>query len=371
MPSPIRLLSISGTPFERGLAHGQAFAYEIRLLTEERLRLSTMAEWTGRAASPEEVRALGEACLAHHEAFAPLLMEELRGIAAGAGVDEVDLLIMNGFTDFIDVVFTGPDDDPGGCTAFAIGPQATADGRGYLGQTWDMHASATPHVVLLDVKPDEGPRLLTFTLVGCVGMIGMNEHGVAVSINNLKANDGRPGVTWPFVIRQMLAQTTVDDALAVLLGARLAGAHNYLLMGADGRAFNVEAMATRAHVTPVEPAFIHTNHCLAPDLLALERPRTAFSTASTTNRLDQATRFLDDHPAITFDDLVALTRYHEEGILSVCAHPQPDYDIESSGACIMSPTTRELWAAWGNPCQNEYTRFVVAAEGEIRQIVNS
>jgi isopenicillin-N N-acyltransferase-like protein len=45
--------------------------------------------------------------------------------------------------------------------------------------------------------------------------------------------------------------------------------------------------------------------------------------------------------------------------LSVCAHVQPGYDVESSGACIMAPASRELWALWGNPCQNPYERFVV------------
>ncbi|MEZ4609969.1 MAG: hypothetical protein R2838_06930 [Caldilineaceae bacterium] len=44
---------------------------------------------------------------------------------------------------------------------------------------------------------------MTFTITGCVGMIGMNEHGVAVGINNLLGRDGRPGVHWPFVVRHV------------------------------------------------------------------------------------------------------------------------------------------------------------------------
>ena len=38
-------------------------------------------------------------------------------------------------------------------------------------------------------------------------MIGMNEQGVAVGINNLLDKGGRVGVHWVFVIRKMLAQT--------------------------------------------------------------------------------------------------------------------------------------------------------------------
>jgi isopenicillin-N N-acyltransferase like protein len=76
------------------------------------------------------------------------------------------------------------------CTAVII-PDGRAAGAGFLAQTWDMHASATPHVVMLDTVPDPGPAALVFSTVGCLGQIGMNEAGIAIGINNLTAADGR------------------------------------------------------------------------------------------------------------------------------------------------------------------------------------
>jgi isopenicillin-N N-acyltransferase-like protein len=297
--------------------------------------------------------------------------------ATGLGVNE--LVIMNGFTDFVDVVANDRHapgigvsleslrDDEGGCTAFIVDGSATADGRSLVGQTWDMHPSATPHVVLLDIQPDEGPALLTFTLTGCVGMIGMNEAGVAICINNLLGADGRPGVHWPYVVRRMLAERDVDGALRALTDAPLSGAHNYVLMGPDARGelcgYNVEATSTRTQVTAARGAFAHTNHCLVPDLQAVERPRKALSQESTCTRLEQAERFLGAQAGgITVETIMAMTRHHEPGAMSICAHARPTYDVESSGACIMAPQSRELWALWGLPCQNEYEHFVV---GEI------
>jgi isopenicillin-N N-acyltransferase-like protein len=223
--------------------------------------------------------------------------------------------------------------------------------------------------MLLDVRPNAGPALLTFTITGCVGMIGMNEHGVAVGINNLLGADGRPGVHWVYVVRKMLAQRTAEDALDVLRGAHLSGAHNYLLLGptADGsvRGYNVEQMATRAHVVPVTDVFAHANHCLIAEMVNVERPRKSVSHASTQARYAQATGYLAGRSGeITLQDLMDLTRLHE-GELSVCAHTQPGYDVESSGACIMAPQTRELWALWGNPCRNEYTAFTVGAPDSV------
>ncbi len=377
----LRVLQVSGDPYALGYAHGKAFASEIAALTEERLRLSCDPFWTGgQQAALDEVLALGRACLAYHQEFDADLLEEMHGMAEATGLGVNELVIMNGFTDFVDVVANpavlhhqrsaavppGEDFDGGGCTAFVIAPQAAQDGQGYLGQTWDMHATATPYVLLLDVRPQHSPALLTFTLTGCVGMIGMNEYGVAVGINNLLGADGRPGVHWVYVVRKMLAQRTVDAALAVLRGAHLSGAHNYLLLGPDAagelHGCNVEQTATRTHVTPVETVYAHTNHCLLAEMTNLERPRKGVSQASTQTRYAQAAGFLSEHSgAIRLDDLMALTRLHTEDELSVCAHVQPGYEVESSGACIMNPQTRRLWALWGNPCRNSYGEYTVGA----------
>jgi isopenicillin-N N-acyltransferase-like protein len=374
----LRTLTAAGAPAELGFAHGRAFRDEITLITEERMRLATDPFWTGgRAASLDEVIALGSACLRAHEAWCPELVDELRGMAEATGLGLNELTIMNGFTDFVDLVAADPNaparfapddprsrDDDGGCTAFVVAAPATRDGRALIGQTWDMHSSATPHVLLADFAPEHLPRLLTFTLTGCVGMIGMNDAGVAVGINNILGADGRVGVHWPFVVRKMLAQRSVDRALGVLLEAPLSGAHNYILMGPDEEGeqvgYNIEATATRSYVTPVNSTFAHSNHCLVEPLQKRERPRKALSLTSTCNRLEQAERYLADHEGrIDVETLMAMTRLHEEDQMSICAHAHPTYDVESSGACLMRPESRELWALWGLPCQNEYERFVV------------
>jgi isopenicillin-N N-acyltransferase-like protein len=360
----IRLLEISGNHFDMGRQHGLAYPAEIRLLAEERVELSSSKAWTGHELSRQEVLALGEACVPYHQAYAPELMEELRGIGEVTGLGLAELVILNGFTDFIDTIYNlealvvpahpGADN----CTAFIVGPGATADGQGFYGQTWDMHATATPYVILLHGKPAGGLRFLTLTIIGCVGMIGMNEAGIAVGINNLVAHDGQIGVTWPFVIRKILAQDNLDDALACLTEARLAGGHNYMLVDAHGRGYNVEAMASRYHVEAVrEGALVHTNHCLQPSNIEVERTRLPRSRASSETRLSQAEALLANRP-VTLDDLFALTRDHS-AINGICVHPEEPFFLESCSAAIMRPATRDMWAVWGNPCQNSYEHFIV------------
>ena len=358
---PLRVITLSGRPYDMGFAHGKRFHDEIHMFAEERVRLCMDAKWTGRSLTRSAVLDLANACVAEHIAYAPDLMEELRGMADATGLSLAELVINNGFTDFIDVVYNcGADSPPtrraaDNCTAFMLPGCRSASGHGAFGQTWDMHASATPYVILLRGQPDDAPSFLAFTITGCVGMIGMNSAGICVGINNLMAADGQIGVTWVFVVRKILRQTNLEDALACLTDAKLAGAHNYMLMDKDGRGCEVEAMSTRQHVRPLrDETIIHTNHCLIQQNLDVERERPPESQASSRNRLLRAQELLAN-PSASIDDLMSLTRDD----VAICARPKPPMHVESCGAAIMSPPTGEFWAVWGPPADGAYERFVI------------
>lgn len=359
----IRLLDITGSPYDMGYQHGLAYRDAIRMFAEERVHLSGSPVWTGRGLSREEVIALGNACVEEHYAYAPDLMRELEGMADATKLSLSELVIVNGFTDFIDVVYNvGASSSPqpvprvsDNCTAFIVPNSATSDGQGFYGQTWDMHDTATPYVILLRCRPENAPSSLVFTITGCVGMIGMNDEGIAVGINNLTALDGQIGVTWPFVIRKVLMQDNIDDALACIMNAKLAGAHNYLLFDRTGRGYNIEAMSTQKHLTEMNGnAITHTNHCLYPAPLSVERTRPPVSQAHSEARLSRANELLTQRP-ITAQSLMELTRDSS----SICTISKPPFHVETCGAAIMRPATGDFWAVWGLPTENEYEHFKV------------
>ena len=152
--SHLRLLEVSGSPIEMGRQHATAYPTAIQELAEDRLQLSSNKNWTGKTLSRQEVLALGNACLPDHQAYAPDLMEELRGMREVTGLGLAELVILNGFTDFIDVVYRldptslnrafaheTPDESDkeaktstlahptlDDCTAFIVSPEAAAEG---------------------------------------------------------------------------------------------------------------------------------------------------------------------------------------------------------------------------------------------------
>jgi isopenicillin-N N-acyltransferase-like protein len=355
---PIRTLEVTGSPGAIGHAHGLAFAEEIRAYADERVHLVCSGLWSGGPMERGDVLEIAAECLPAHRAFSEPLHEELLALAEAAALTPAEAVVVGGFTDFVDTVRAsvgGPhpatvfEDD---CTAVIV-PDRRASGVGLLGQTWDMHDSATEHVILLRLAPEHAPAALVFTTVGCVGQIGMNSAGVCVGINNLTAADGRTAVTWPTVVRGMLTCESADDALAVLLGADLAGGHNYLIFDSSGTGYNVEAMPSERAVTELgDEALVHTNHTIAPAASAHEAERPEELVANSRRRLETAARLLDTD-VVTVPDLMELTREPD----AICQRAHDPFRIESSGAAIMRPGTGEFWACWGRPEDNEYQHF--------------
>jgi isopenicillin-N N-acyltransferase-like protein len=357
---PIRELILDGDPAHRGAVHGAAYHNEIRRYTEERVRLAANGSWAGRTATRDDAIALAAQMLPAHQAFDRDLFEEMESLAAASGITPAEAVIVGGFTDFVDVVRamggTGLSEEDD-CTAVIV-PDVVADGTGFLAQTWDMHDTATQHVTLLRIVGGSGPEALIFSTVGCLGQIGMNAAGICVGINNLSAANGKIGVTWPFVVRKMLAQASLEAALAVLVEADLAGAHNYLLFDAGGAGYNIEAMPGFRAVTALgSRPLVHTNHCLDPQAQKSEALRPPDLTQSSMARFATAAEMLNEKIAsdlpIGVDDLIALLREPDV----ICRRSGPPHFTESSGAAIMRPRTGEFWACWGIPADNEFELF--------------
>jgi isopenicillin-N N-acyltransferase like protein len=316
----LRVLQLTGTPYEIGFQHGLAYAEDIRKVTAERIQLSCEPTWTGRSLSYKQVLELANACIPYHEDYAPDVLDELRGMSAATGIGLAELIIVGGFTDFVDVVYNANEHQPevpiygNECTAWLTSNRMMRDGHGMLAQTWDMHASATPYVILIHGKPDNAPKYYALSLTGCVAMIGMNSAGITVGINNLVGVDGQPGVTWNFVCRKILQQTTLDAALKCLTEARLAGGHNYLLMDAHGNGYNVEAMATAIHISELQDEpLVHTNLCLHENTMAVQRPLTPELIEDSTTRVRRAKMRMNGCHDLTEYDLMDIMRSREDG----------------------------------------------------------
>ncbi|MGB1015151.1 MAG: C45 family autoproteolytic acyltransferase/hydrolase, partial [Nannocystaceae bacterium] len=282
-------------------------------------------------------------------AFSPSLSDELLGIARAAGITPAQAIILNHYTDLRDVppaVLGAHEGDPGGCTAiFVNGPDGPV-----LGQTWDMHGTAAPHVRLLRIRPPGADtEVLCFTLAGCVGMTGMNQAGLAITINNLTSTDGQVGVVWPALVRRMLEETTAVAARDVLMGATLSSGHHYMIADRDDF-YGVETSGKLKMITQTGPRAVHmhTNHCFDPVL----RTREKISPKSTTFRRFElaSTLCAQQHPR-SAAEVWEFLGSHEGYPKSICSHVDDEGGDPSAsrtcGAMLMVCNTGQVYACNG------------------------
>ena len=337
---PLRIIDLAGTPYDMGYAHGQQLASEVCALTEERQKLCEEELGEAGLSVPrgEELK-LAKQHLDIQAEHVPDVHREFCGIADGAGVPAEELLIGNGYTDFRDVLKLRAS-EPHECTSFLVKPGASADGCTYLGQTWDMHATAEPFVVVFRRQPKDRPQSITLTTAGCLSLVGMNEEGLALGNNNLVPTDARPGVIYLAMIHDFLGQRFFERAKSAITDAPRASGHNYYLADASGQTLDVETSGARhVEIDPPASTYAHANHYEAEALKGLEMAAPAKSSLARKERLSA---LLSDA-----EGAIDVARLHE--CLSdtcggeetgICRHGE----VRSCAAVVMCPQRREVWA---------------------------
>lgn len=358
----IERIELSGTPYEMGVQHGKKLKDEVRELARLRLTLAQQfASEHGVRPTEEECREMARLHLPLHEQYSPRSIDEWRGIAEGADIAIEDVFFANALTDFQDVLWQTSGVEVHGCTSFAVGPEATEGRATYIGQTWDMHASAEPFVRIFHRQPTDGPESLTMSTAGCLSLVGVNQEGIAVGNNNLRPRDARPGVIYLAMLHEALHQTQWNDAVACITEAPRASGHNYIMCHEFGARANIETTATQYDTHLVSGNwYVHTNHYLSPRLVPLEDPTN--EPASTEHRLERGRHaFQQAEQPFTPDAIRELMSDHDGGDLGICRHGTGD-DARSVAFVVADPKRRSLWVSLGPPCEGSLQEYSLTKE---------
>lgn len=254
-------LVLEGTPYQRGLAHGETLRNEIQAVVS--LWQEAVEMDFGRPSSEVIRRFLaGTDFTPAMHTWTPGLLDEVRGIADGSGLGFDALLTLQLLDEMwsnADVVLREH------CSSLGL-----PAGRGEpacLAQTVDVERFRDGFQVVLHIRhPDSDLESLVVTCAGLVGFNGMNNHGIGVGVNALlQLNPCRDGLPVAAVVRGLLEQPALEGAIAFLQTVRHASGQSYLVGGPAGiHAFECSANAV-VRLEPQGPGGViwHTNHPLA------------------------------------------------------------------------------------------------------------
>lgn len=363
----LNVIELSGDPRQMGRQFGEAVRQQARQFADIRLNACVdKSRELGLKVDARFVLDLCAKCVEYHRQYDPDVWEEMTGIAEGADLSYEMLIILNGLTDVRDAVFAAAGApwaksaaDSAGCTAWMAAPEATAVDCTLLGQTWDMHAAARDFIVAVKRRPTHGPATLAMTTAGCLSLVGINSHGLAVGNNNLRPIDARPGVNYLAMIHKALAQPHLAGAINAISRAFRCSGHNYYMADGDGAMVDVETTAADYEVIqPAGAVYAHTNHYLSPRLREREVPGAV--SASSTWRLTRMLHVLSEQAGqITPECMMqAMSDTQGEGECRIC-RIDPRDPAPTCAAALMCPQERKMWVAAGQPTVEGFVELAV------------
>jgi len=266
--APFPLIDLSGSPRERGRAHGKAAADRLRRgarMYAESL-LKNGVDWP-------ELERRAEAMVPSIEAFDPAYVEEMRGIAEGANEPFAAVVLMNARTEMVaaarhqQAAKQAAREVPDGCTAALALPEASADGTLLHGQNWDWRAECAETGVVLRIRRDDGPDILTFTEAGGLSRSGLNSAGIGLTANALECDRDYkrgPGVPLPFIRRKVLESAHLAQAVHTIMSAPKLGSNHMAVSHCDGEAFGFECAPDETFwLAPDRGLYVHANHWIS------------------------------------------------------------------------------------------------------------
>lgn len=267
----LAILTVRGTPLERGTAHGQLLGLEIRALVA-----GVNGHLQTTASAGETAQARLAACLdgarVMKKYIEPDVLEELTACAKAAQVDADELLLAQlfgdvnrgkGFATF--------------CSCYAAFGPATADGTLLMGRNFDYagHGLEKTIPLILQEIPlgpsgqPVGPSFITIGYAGILnGWTAMNADGLCAENNTLFGGENSlEGLATCFMVRKVVERArTVEAGVAliektpracttamIVAGKNTAGAWDARLCEFDHAQFFV--------IEPNEGTILETNTC--------------------------------------------------------------------------------------------------------------
>ena len=362
---PLPIVLTGGEPRERGRQHGELAGAQVGLSVER--YMERFAHFAGL--TPDGVREAAAGWGPVIAEYDPDMLEEIEGVAEGAGFSKEELLAVNCRSE---IMFgtTLPE-----CTSFGLQPDATANGHTYVGQNWDWAPDITETLILLVIEQEPRPTVVLLDEAGMIGRMGLNSAGIGLATNTLISEQRQRGVPYNMLLRGILNTSQMADAIAALVRPKRAISANYMFGDAGGQTLDIEASPVHVdYLAPERGVITHGNHFEGARLsgrdLSLERfPDSLYRACRLRDRLNEnAGNITEDNIKDALRDQFgkphAIARDADLG--------QGQFDqLQTVASIIIDVTERRFLLAKGVPDVSDYTEFELAAlaAGEVPVVV--
>ncbi|OHV79255.1 C45 family peptidase [Rhizobium sp. LCM 4573] len=262
-PLPCPLIEVSGTPFERGQQYGEQAAERILKGIghyKDQLQSSGLKD--------DDLATIIDRFAGAIADYGSQYIEEMQGIARAVNKDLSAVLLLNARTEILKLARRrerGQQDfiQSDGCTGVFVMPSASRDNVFIHAQNWDWKTECAETAIVLKIKRDDGPDIITFTEAGGLARTGFNSAGISISGNYLETDrDYRElGVPLAIIRRKVLEQPHLAMSMQAVYGTRKSASNNMMVGHAHGIAIDFECAPDETFlIHPTNGVLVHANH---------------------------------------------------------------------------------------------------------------
>ena len=347
---PYPLIEIDGeTPYERGLQYGRQAKERVGICIEYYKKSFAKQGFIWEKAMEYAMGFLPEI-----ERTMPEILEEAKGLAAGAGKQLGEIMAVNCRYEISKLP------KPEECTTAAVLPEAARGGKTYAVKNWDFHQAVMNHIVLLRIRTKEY-SLVGWAEAGQMPREGFNSAGVAIVNNGLQSiyDHYGPGIPVTFLRRRVLASKSFEEAADLVRNFRRCVSNNIMLVGKKGQVLDFEVQPDKMDQVYSEGGILtHANHFVVdPDADAF--PKRAKVRDKRLMELLAAKR-----GDITIPHIMECMKDHMYWPKAVCSHPTFEGDERTYiadgitvASMIVDFEENTAYICSGPPCEGEYIPY--------------
>lgn len=241
-------LAFTGTPFDIGLQLGRFGAAAVHGHLLNSSAWETVQQWKGSAAAQHMAGLTRERL--------PDVWSELEGLAQGLDLTLDDVFLWNARGDLWAMA-------PDGCTTVLIPGQNAQR----IVHNEDGDPGFAGHCAIVQCDIPGKPGFASFVYPGSLPghTLAVNNSGVAMTVNNVRALYVDPGLPRMVLTRAMLDRPDVASALKLLRESPRSGAFNLNLADTTSQSLvSVEYSSSMYSAVTVTQPMLHANHAIHP-----------------------------------------------------------------------------------------------------------
>jgi predicted choloylglycine hydrolase len=341
-------VEVGGKPFEIGFAHGRSCRDAIQSLARESL-IQEIGRYKKKNFS--EIVNIAHKYERFIKQYAPHLIEEIRGISEGADISYNETLLLQCRSE---VVYEAKLE---GCTALGFCRNRTEHSEMIVAQNIDLSDKFEDYAIILHIQPQNKPDILTWTLSGTLGQVGINSAGLARCGNVLISPGWRVGLPTTVLFRCILEAIDIEEMLKFLEKCFRAKSNNFMVADRNGTLTNVETTVTELRkIEPENGVCIHTNHYLNQDFVPFEK---FYNLPNSNIRLNRAKQLVEQATGkFNSDKIKSYLKDHYNDPDSICQHVhKKGSNTKTVASLLLHPDSQYIEACLGNPCGNEFYRY--------------